>query len=79
MMSPALRNGFLGAGDDITRSWKCSHVKKSQLLLMISGSGGPLSARRLGPLYESALRNEPKPYATVCYSDATAYKSWADA
>jgi hypothetical protein len=24
-------------------------------------SGGPLSARRLGPLYGPALRNEPKP------------------
>jgi hypothetical protein len=28
-------------------------------------SGGPLSARRLGPLYGPASRNEPKPYATV--------------
>jgi hypothetical protein len=27
MMSPALRNGFLGVGDDITRSWKWSRGK----------------------------------------------------
>jgi hypothetical protein len=30
-------------------------------------------------IWAPASRNEPKPYATVCYSSATVYKSWADA
>jgi hypothetical protein len=45
-------------------------TKQSQKRI-VRYSGGPLSARRLGPLYGPASRNEPKPYATLMLQCAT--------